>query len=109
MTFKIEIEKKTSSEWIDIFDREGLPCGPINSITDMHKDPHTIDRKMIVEVESSKAGKSKAIGMPVKFSKTNHEKNTGAPIFGEHTEEVLLKFGYNAEEIKDFKKNGIVA
>ena len=106
---QIEIEKKTSSEWIDIFDREGLPCGPINSITDMHKDPHTIDRKMIVEVESSKAGKSKAIGMPVKFSKTNHEKNTGAPIFGEHTEEVLLKFGYNAEEIKNFKEKGIVA
>ena len=106
---QIEIEKKTSSEWIDIFDREGLPCGPINSITDMHKDPHTIDRKMIVEVESSKAGKSKAIGMPVKFSKTNHGKSTGAPTFGEHTEEVLLKFGYNAEEIKNFKEKGIVA
>lgn len=106
---QIEIEKKTSSEWIDIFDREGLPCGPINSITDMHKDPHTIDRKMIVEVESSKAGKSKAIGMPVKFSKTNHGKSTGAPTFGEHTEEVLIKFGYNAEEIKNFKEKGIVA
>jgi len=104
-----EILKKTSKEWIDIFDKEGLPCGPINSITEMHNDPHTIDRKMIIEVENKKAGKSKAIGMPIKFSKTKIENSTGAPVFGEHTDEVLQNFGYSDTEIKDYKTRGIVA
>jgi len=104
-----EFLKKTSKEWIKIFDDKGLPCGPINSITDMHKDPHTIDRKMIIEVDNKKAGKSKAVGMPIKFSETNGDINNGAPNFGQHTNEILKQFGYKDEEIENFVKLGIVA
>ena len=104
-----ELLKKTSNEWIKIFDKKGLPCGPINSITEMHNDPHTLDRKMVIEVDNKKAGKSKAIGMPIKFSDTNANTEIGAPNFGQHTDEILMQFGYSAEQIKDFKDKGIVA
>ena len=104
-----ELVKKNSEEWIKIFDKEGLPCGPINSITEMHQDPHTLDRKMIIEVENKSAGKSKAIGMPIKFSDTNLENNKGAPIFGQHTDIVLKDFGYTSGQIKEFKSKGIIA
>ena len=40
-----ELVKKSSEEWIKIFDAEGLPCGPINSITEMHQDPHTLTER----------------------------------------------------------------
>ncbi len=104
-----ELVKKKSEEWIKIFDKEGLPCGPINSITEMHQDPHTLDRKMIIEVENKIAGKSKAIGMPIKFSETNLENNKGAPIFGQHTDIVLKDFGYTTKQIEGFKLKGIIA
>tara|TARA_E500000178_G_scaffold19150_1_gene18064 strand:- start:72 stop:782 length:711 start_codon:yes stop_codon:yes gene_type:complete len=104
-----ELLKKTSNEWIKIFDDKGLPCGPINSITEMQNDPHTLDRKMVIEVDNKKAGKSKAIGMPIKFSDTNTNTEMGAPNFGQHTEEILIQFGYSAEQIKDYKDKGIVA
>ena len=65
-----ELIKKPSEEWLKIFDNNGLPCGPINSITDMFKDPQTIEREMVIEVNNKKAGKSTAIGMPIKFSKS---------------------------------------
>ena len=104
-----ELLKKTSNEWIKIFDEKGLPCGPINSITEMHNDPHTLDRKMVIEVDNKKAGKSKAIGMPIKFSDTNANTEIGAPNFGQHTDEILVQFGYSAEQIKDYKDKGIVA
>ena len=104
-----ELLKKTSNEWIKIFDDKGLPCGPINSITEMHNDPHTLDRKMVIEVDNKKAGKSKAIGMPIKFSDTNANTEIGAPNFGQHTNEILIQFGYSAEQIKDYKDKGIVA
>ena len=103
-----ELLKKTSNEWIKIFDEKGLPCGPINSITEMHNDPHTLDRKMVIEVDNKKAGKSKAIGMPVKFSDTNANTEIGAPNFGQHTDEILIQFGYSADQIKDYKDKGIV-
>ena len=102
------LSKKTSSEWLKIFDDNGFPCGPINSITDMFKDPQTIDRQMILEVDNKKAGKSKAIGMPIKFSKSKTEKSKGAPNLGEHTKEIMISFGYKEKEIEDFYSRKII-
>ncbi len=104
----IEISKKTSKEWLTIFDKEGLPCGPINSILDMHIDSQTIHRKMIIDVENKKAGKSKAIGMPIKFSNTNNEKFIGSPTLGEHTNQILEEFGFSITDIDKFKKNKVI-
>ena len=104
----IELSKKTSLEWLKIFDDNGFPCGPINSITDMFEDPQTIDRQMILEVDNKKAGKSKAIGMPIKFSKSKTEKSKGAPNLGEHTKEIMINFGYKEKEIEDFYSRKII-
>ena len=104
----IELSKKTSKEWLTIFDKEGLPCGPINSILDMHIDSQTIHRKMIIDVENKKAGKSKAIGMPIKFSNTNNEKFIGSPTLGEHTNQILEEFGFSITDIDKFKKNKVI-
>ena len=103
-----ELIKKTSDEWLEIFDNNGLPCGPINSITEMFEDPQTIHREMLIEVDNKKAGKSKAIGMPIKFSKSKTEKSKGAPNLGEHTKEVMLNFGYKHEEIEDFYNRKVI-
>ena len=103
-----ELIKKTSDEWLKIFDNNGLPCGPINSITEMFEDPQTIHREMLIEVDNKKAGKSKAIGMPIKFSKSKTEKSKGAPNLGEHTREVMLNFGYKHEEIEDFYNRKVI-
>ena len=102
------LSKKTSSEWLKIFDDNGFPCGPINSITDMFEDPQTIDRQMILEVDNKRAGKSKAIGMPIKFSKSKTEKSKGAPNLGEHTKEIMINFGYKEKEIEDFYNRKII-
>ena len=102
------LSKKTSSEWLKIFDNNGFPCGPINSITDMFEDPQTIDRQMILEVDNKKAGKSKAIGMPIKFSKSKTDKSKGAPNLGEHTKEIMINFGYKEKEIEDFYSRKII-
>ena len=103
-----ELIKKTSDQWLKIFDNNGLPCGPINSITEMFEDPQTIHREMLIEVDNKKAGKSKAIGMPIKFSKSKTEKSKGAPNLGEHTREVMLNFGYKHEEIEDFYNRKVI-
>ncbi|WP_415284068.1 CaiB/BaiF CoA transferase family protein [Candidatus Pelagibacter sp. Uisw_130] len=103
-----ELLKRTSDEWLKIFDNNGLPCGPINSITEMFEDPQTIHREMIIEVDNKKAGKSKAIGMPIKFSKSKTEKSKGAPNLGEHTKEIMLSFGYKHEEIEDFYNRKVI-
>ena len=103
-----ELVKKTSKEWLKIFDDNGLPCGPINSINEMFVDPQTIEREMIIDVDNKKAGKSKAIGMPIKFSKSKTEKSKGAPNLGEHTKEIMKIFNYNDKQIDDFYNRKII-
>ena len=103
-----ELVKKTSKEWLKIFDDNGLPCGPINSINEMFVDPQTIEREMIIDVDNKKAGKSKAIGMPIKFSKSKTEKSKSAPNLGEHTKEIMKIFDYNDKQIDDFYNRKII-
>jgi crotonobetainyl-CoA:carnitine CoA-transferase CaiB-like acyl-CoA transferase len=106
---KKELVKKTAEEWLKLFDEKGLPCGPINTVTEMFEDPQTIERKMIVDVENKKAGSFKAIGMPIKFSETKVEDTKESPTFGQHTKQILLDYGFKSEEIDSLMKQGVVS
>ena len=103
-----EMIKKSSKDWLKIFDKKGLPCGPINTIEEMFKNTQTKHREMIVKVKNKKAGIFKSIGMPIKFSKSKSHKSIAAPIFGEHTKEVLLEYGFSKVEIDSLVKNKII-
>ena len=105
---KKELLKKTSAEWLKIFDDKGFPCGPINNITEMFEDTQTISRKMVVDVKNKKAGSFKAIGMPIKFSDTKVENSKESPIFGQHTKEVLLENAFTNEEIDLLLQKGVI-
>lgn len=59
---------KTAAEWIDLLHESGVPCGPINRIEDVVKDPHVAARNMIIEVEDPTAGCVKMFGSPIKMS-----------------------------------------
>lgn len=106
---KKELAKKTSAEWLRLFDEKGLPCGPINTVTEMFEDPQTKERKMIVDVKNTKAGSFKAIGMPIKFSETKVEDTKESPTFGQHTKQILLDHGFKSEEIDSLMKQGVVS
>ena len=106
---KKELEKKTSAEWLKLFDEKGLPCGPINTVTEMFEDPQTKERKMIVDVKNEKAGSFKAIGMPIKFSDTKVEDTKESPTFGQHTKQILLDYGFENEEIDSLMKSGVIS
>lgn len=103
-----EIIKKPSNEWLKIFNKKGLPCGPINTIEEMFEHSQTKHRKMIIEVKNSKAGLFKSIGMPIKFSKSRSDKSKAAPIFGEHTKEILLDYEFSKTEIDNLIKKKII-
>ncbi|MEK9673314.1 MAG: CoA transferase [Rhodospirillaceae bacterium] len=99
---------RTSAEWLALFDQVGLPAGLVMDITQMHADPHAIARGMIIDVPHKTLGSTKAVGMPVKFSETKVKTDQGAPVYGEHTREVLAEHGYSADEIDGLIAAGAV-
>ncbi len=97
---------RTSAEWLALFDEAGLPGGPVLSITEMHADPHVLAREMVVDIEHPKAGATKGIGIPVKFTETPGEIRRPAPLLGQHTREVLAEAGLSEEDIDRLVADG---
>jgi crotonobetainyl-CoA:carnitine CoA-transferase CaiB-like acyl-CoA transferase len=103
-----EFKKRSSREWLEALERAKVPAGPVYSVTQMHADPQTAAREMVVEVNHSTLGSVKTLGAPVKFSETPGGVHRSAPIYGEHTDEVLREYGFSAAEIDSMDAAGAI-
>ena len=97
-----------TADWLTRLEAVGVPAGPVLSVGDMLKDPQVLARDMVVEVEHSCLGPVKALGSPVKFSRTPTNAGRGAPLLGEHTREILDEYGYSNSEIEALAAAGDV-
>ena len=93
-------KKRTTGAWLKDLERLGIPCGPVLSIKEMHEHPQTLERDMVPSVEHPTAGNVRTIGLPVKFSATPGAIVAPAPLFGQHTREVLRDAGFSPAEIE---------
>jgi crotonobetainyl-CoA:carnitine CoA-transferase CaiB-like acyl-CoA transferase len=91
--------ERTTAEWLERLEAVGIPAGPVLSISEMLVHPQTRAREMVVAVDHPVAGKVETIGMPAKFSGTPTEIARPAPLYGQHTREVLSEAGFSKSEI----------
>jgi crotonobetainyl-CoA:carnitine CoA-transferase CaiB-like acyl-CoA transferase len=102
------LRTRTSAEWIRAFEAEGVPVGPVNRIGDMLADPQVAAREMVIEVDHPRAGRTRALGMPIKFSDAGADLTRPAPLLGQHSRELLDELGYSAAEIDALQRAGAV-
>ena len=100
--------KRPCQHWLELFEQNEIPCGPINDYAEVARDPHLRSREMIVETDHPTFGKIKTLGSPIKFSETPTQPNRPAPLLGEHTNEVLREHGYNAKQIAKLQRDGVL-
>jgi crotonobetainyl-CoA:carnitine CoA-transferase CaiB-like acyl-CoA transferase len=93
------LAKHPAAYWIGKFEAANVPAGPINTIGEALSHPQTIAREMVVELEHPVAGPMRALGLPMKFSRTPASIVRPAPLLGEHSREVLGEYGFSREEI----------
>ena len=77
------------THWLELFDANNIPCGPINDYSQVFEDPQVIARELVVDVEHPTLGAIRALGSPIKLSATPPDVRRRAPLLGEHTNEVL--------------------
>jgi crotonobetainyl-CoA:carnitine CoA-transferase CaiB-like acyl-CoA transferase len=106
--FAKRLRTRPSEHWLNLLEEKGVPCGPVNTMLQALSDPQTLAREMVVEVEHTTLGPVKTLGLPVKFSQTPGKVRSGAPLYGEHTREILAEYGFSSDEIDAFAREGVV-
>jgi crotonobetainyl-CoA:carnitine CoA-transferase CaiB-like acyl-CoA transferase len=99
-------KKRSTEDWLTALEAVGIPAGPVLSIKEMQADPQAIARDMVPETDHPVAGRVQTIGLPVKLSVTPGGVVRPAPLFGQHTREVLAEAGYSSSEIAAFLESG---
>lgn len=94
------LEDKTKYEAVDILRKFDVPCAPVLSMKEIAYDSALRASDTIVEVEQEGRGKYLTVGSPVKFSGFAPS-IMGAPLLGEHTNEVLTDLGYTTAQIAE--------
>ncbi len=97
-TIEVWLADKTKFEAVDILRKFDIPCAPVMSMKELSVDPSLRASGTIAEVQHKERGTYLTVGSPIKFSDMKVE-ITGAPLLGEHTDEVLAELGYSADKI----------
>jgi crotonobetainyl-CoA:carnitine CoA-transferase CaiB-like acyl-CoA transferase len=101
-------KRRTTADWLARLEQAGVPAGPVYDVMEMHEDPQTKAREMVVEVPHTTVGPVKTLGLPIKFSETPGGPKRGAPLLGQHSREVLRELGYSEAETEALVGAGAV-
>ena len=86
----------------------GIPCGSVFDTAEVLRDEHLRERGTIVDLEHPTRGKFATIISPLRLSDSPVEPRR-APLYGEHTEEVLQNLGgYSTEEVAALRAKGVI-
>ena len=83
--------------------RAGLPAGPVRAVDEALANDHTAARGMVADI-----GAWRGLGTPIKLSRTPGGPRAAPPRFAEHTDAILARHGFSAEEIQGLEKEGIL-
>ncbi len=81
----------------------GLAAGPVYNTPEVINDPAFSESGMLVNLRHGEVGERVVAGLPVRFSAIDLGYR-GAPMIGEHTDEVMRELGYSAAEIARLKE-----
>ncbi len=85
---EVFLERKTE-EWLEKLRAVGIPCGPINTVSQVYTDEQLRARDFIWECEHPTAGPIKLSGSPIHLSETPTRLYKAPPLLGEDNEKIL--------------------
>lgn len=104
---------KATVQWVDALEGKAVPCGPVNQMSDVFKDPQVQARGLRVELPPTQVdGVTTApvytVASPVRLSDTPPVLSSPPPALGQHTDEVLQSIGISKDSIAQLKSQAII-
>ncbi len=100
---------RSRDDWIAMLEAAGVPCGPINTLTDVFANPQVTARGMQIELPHPAAESVSLVASPIKMSHTPVRYDRPPPLLGEHGDDILQTLlGYSCDEIAQLRRRHII-
>jgi crotonobetainyl-CoA:carnitine CoA-transferase CaiB-like acyl-CoA transferase len=108
-----EMLRDAFGEWernklIAALDAAGVPCGPINSVADVFKEPQVVAREMLRHVPHPSGVDVPLVASPMRFEGDALPIRSAPPLLGEHSEAILAELGYAAADIAALREQEVI-
>ncbi|HYF09445.1 MAG TPA: CoA transferase [Acetobacteraceae bacterium] len=101
--------QKPSEYWIELLEREGIPCGPINRVDQVFEDPQVQHLRMAMPIRHPVRGDTHLVSTAINIEGIESEVRRVPPLLGEHSSEILAQAGYTPAEIEQLRGLGVFA
>jgi crotonobetainyl-CoA:carnitine CoA-transferase CaiB-like acyl-CoA transferase len=103
------VAKRPVEEVVGLLAKTGVPVAPVLDLDQVKANEHAEAREMFVKVDHPTLGEVSLPGFPIKFSETEGDITTPAPLLGQHNEEVYSELlGLSKEKLEELRKEGVV-
>jgi len=99
---------RTSADWIEALNKQGVPSGPIYSMDQVFADPQVKHLNMTRVVPHPVIGDVEVVGQPIELSRTPWSVRHATPEAGEHTDAILAELGYSQADISRLHEDKVV-
>ena len=92
------LQQRNLEELIACLRDHGVPCGRVRTVAEALEDPQLQAREMVIAIPHAALGSIRALGNPIKLSRTPYSIREAPPGLGEHTESVLKMLWTSAKD-----------
>lgn len=93
---------------ISALDAAGVPCGAINSVAEVFRDPQVQARGLLRQVPHPSGVDVPQVASPMRFAEAALQAQTAPPLLGQHSDEILGGLGYGAADIAALRSAGAI-
>ncbi len=101
-------KQKPSDYWIDLLERIGIPCGPINKVDQVFADPQVQHLRMAMPIAHPTRGDTHLVSTAINMEGIESEVRMVPPRLGEHSAEILKEAGYTDDDVARLKGLGVI-
>ncbi|QGZ63415.1 CaiB/BaiF CoA transferase family protein [Paraburkholderia acidisoli] len=80
---------RSTDAWVALLEAANVPCGPINDLARVFRNPQVVARGVRVEMTHPQVGSIPLVASPMRLSASPVEYREPPPLLGEHTAAVL--------------------
>jgi crotonobetainyl-CoA:carnitine CoA-transferase CaiB-like acyl-CoA transferase len=103
------MKTRNKSTWLAALEAAKVPCGAINTLSEVFADPQIQERSMVTTWDHPIQPGLKLVSSPIKMSQTPVRQDLPPPLLGQHTGEVLSEvLGWSPAQQASLRSKGVI-